>query len=142
MHDEAVSASEFPVRYAETDQMGIAHHANYLVWCEQARTDYMRRRGVSYARLEEQDLLLPVVEARLRYRAPARYEDLLRVKCWVREVTSRRVIFGYAVECANDGRLLATAQTSLLALNSNRERTAIPESVREKLVPVPDPVRL
>jgi len=142
MSREEVSATEIRVRYAETDQMGIAHHSNYIIWCEQARTDYMRGRGVSYRALEEGGLLLPVVDVRLRYRAVARYDDLLRVSCWVREIATRRVIFGYAVERVADGRLLATAQTSLMALGSNHERTTIPESVREALVVVPDPVRM
>jgi acyl-CoA thioester hydrolase len=136
------STTELRVRYAETDQMGYAHHSNYLVWCEQARTDHMRALGVGYRDLEESGLLLPVVDARLRYRVAARYDDLLRVRCWVREVSSRRVIFGYAVERIADGRLLATAQTSLMALGPNHERTTIPEFVRQALVVVPDPVRL
>jgi len=142
MSREGVSATELRVRYAETDQMGIAHHANYIIWCEQARTDYMRDRGVSYRDLEEGGLLLSVVDVRIRYRAMARYDDLLRVSCWVREIATRRAIFGYAVERVADGRLLATAQTSLMALGSNHERTTIPEFVRAALVVVADPVRL
>jgi acyl-CoA thioesterase FadM len=85
---------------------------------------------------------LPVVDVRLRYRAVARYDDLLRVRCWVREVATRRVIFGYAVDRSTDGQLLATAQTSLMALGSKHERTTIPDLVRQALVVVPDPVRL
>ena len=142
MIQDRVGATEVRVRYAETDQMGIAHHANYLIWCELARTDYMRDRGVGYRNLEESGLLLPVVDARLRYRAVARFDDLLRVRCWVREVATRRVIFGYAVDRITDGQLLATAQTSLMALGPTHERTTIPESVRQALVVAPDPVRL
>ena len=142
MSNIGVSVTEFRVRYAETDQMGYAHHSNFLVWCEQARTDHMRTLGVGYRELEEGGLLFPVVEARLRYREPARYDDLVGVRCWIREVSNRRVIFGYAVERVADGRLLATAHTSHMALGANHERTTIPESVREKLVVVPDPVRL
>ena len=141
IHDR-VGATEIRVRYAETDQMGIAHHANYLIWCELARTDYMRDLGVGYRELEEGGLLLPVVDARLRYRAVARYDDFLRVRCWVREAATRRVIFGYAVDRIADGQLLATAQTSLMALGSKHERTTIPEHVRQALVVAPDPVRL
>ena len=139
---DGVGATELRVRYAETDQMGIAHHANYLIWCELARTDFMRDLGVRYRELEEGGLLLPVVDVRLRYRAVARYDDLLRVRCWVREVATRRVIFGYAVDRSTDGQLLATAQTSLMALGSKHERTTIPDLVRQALVVVPDPVRL
>jgi acyl-CoA thioester hydrolase len=142
MIQDGVGATELRVRYAETDQMGIAHHANYLIWCELARTDFMRDLGVRYRELEEGGLLLPVVDVRLRYRAVARYDDLLRVRCWVREVATRRVIFGYAVDRSTDGQLLATAQTSLMALGSKHERTTIPDLVRQALVVVPDPVRL
>jgi acyl-CoA thioester hydrolase len=138
----AVSSSEFRVRYAETDQMGVVHHRHYLVWCELARTDHMRARGVSYRAMEERGLKLPVVEANLRYRQPARYDDRIRVRCWVREVASRRVTFGYSVERCDDDVLLATAQTSLIAVDSNHVLTSIPPEVREKLVAVPDPVRL
>jgi acyl-CoA thioester hydrolase len=142
MKDDGVSTTELRVRYAETDQMGYAHHSNYLVWCEQARTDHMRTLGVGYKELEDGGLLLPVVDAKLRYKAAARYDDLVSVSCWVREINSRRVIFGYAVHRVADNRLLATAQTSLMAIGADHERTTIPESVREALVVVPDPVRL
>jgi acyl-CoA thioester hydrolase len=122
--------------------MGVAHHSNYLIWCEQARTDHMRARGVSYRELEESGLLLPVVDARVRFRSAARYEDPILVRCWVRDVSARRVIFGYAVELGDDGSLLATAETSLMAVNADYRRTTIPEPVRQKLIPVADPVRI
>jgi acyl-CoA thioester hydrolase len=122
--------------------MGVAHHSNYLIWCEQARTDHMRARGVSYRELEESGLLLPVVDARVRFRSAARYEDPILVRCWVRDVSARRVIFGYAVELGDVGSLLATAETSLMAVNADYRRTTIPEPVRQKLIPVADPVRI
>ena len=142
MNNPGVSGCELRVRYAETDQMGIAHHANYLIWCEQARTDHMRNLGIGYRDLEEQGLRLPVVDARVRFRAGARYDDLIRVLCWVREVASRRIIFGYAIERVDDGQLLATAQTSLMAVDSNHERTTIPDAVLQTIVPIDDPVRI
>jgi len=122
--------------------MGIAHHANYLIWCELARTRYMEERGVEYRDLEAQGLRFPVVEAHVRYRLPARYDELLQVRCWVRDVASRRVEFGHAIERQEDGELLATARTSLIAVDSNHAITTIPEKVRELLAPVPDPIRL
>jgi acyl-CoA thioester hydrolase len=142
MSENGTTATEFRVRYAETDQMGVAHHSNYLIWCEQARTDHMRALGVSYRKLEEQGLLLPVVDAKVRFRAAARYDDVVRVRCWVRDVASRRVVFGYVVESADDSRTLATAETSLMAVDVNYRRTVIPESVRSKMVPVADPHRM
>jgi acyl-CoA thioester hydrolase len=137
-----VTTIEIRVRYAETDQMGIAHHSNYLVWCEQARTDHMRALGVSYRAMEENGLRLPVVDAALRFRQPARYDDVLRVRCWVRDVRSRRVEFGYSVEHADSGRLLATAQTALIAVDSTHVVTTLPPAIRAKLVAVADPVPL
>jgi acyl-CoA thioester hydrolase len=139
---EHISTTELRVRYAETDQMGVAHHSTYLVWCEEARTSHMRSLGVSYREMEERGLFLPVVEAHLRYRAAARYDDRLQVRCWVRDTSSRRVVFGYAVDRPADGKLLATAQTALIAVDSTYALTTIPPGVREKLVVVPDPVRL
>ena len=138
---ESMTSVEFRVRYAETDQGGIAHHSNYLVWCEQARTDHMRQLGVSYRAMEESGLRLLVVDAHVRFRQPARYDDLLRVACWVRELASRRVVFGYAISRVEDGMLLATAQTSLIAVVSKHAPTRIPSVARDRLAPIPDPVR-
>ncbi len=137
-----VSAVELRVRYAETDGMGVAHHANYLIWCELARTNHMRALGVSYREIEESGVQLPVVDIQVRYRAAAYYDDLVRVRCWVRETSSRRVVFGYAIERPEDDRLLATASTSLIAVDSTHAVTKLPEAVRQKLVAIPDPVRL
>jgi acyl-CoA thioester hydrolase len=137
-----ITTVELRVRYAETDQMGVAYHTHYLVWCEVARTDHMRRRGVSYRELEAQGMRLAVVEARVRYRQPARYDDRLGVRCWVREVGSRKVAFGYAIERLEDATLLATAETSLIALDPQHRPRVLPASVRERLAAVPDPVPL
>jgi acyl-CoA thioester hydrolase len=122
--------------------MGVAYHTHYLVWCEVARTDHMRRRGVTYRELEAQGLRLAVVDAQLRYRSPARYDDLLSVSCWVRDIASRRVAFGYLIKRPEDGALLATASTALIALDHAGALSAIPQHVRESLAPHPDPVRL
>jgi acyl-CoA thioesterase FadM len=83
-----------------------------------------------------------VSEVAIRYRQPARFDDPVRVRCWVRDLASRRVEFGYAVEHASDGRLLATASVALLALNASLGLTRLPPEVRSVLHVVPDPVRL
>ena len=88
--------SELRVRYAETDQMGVVYHANYLIWCEIGRTDFIRQHGVSYAELEEQGVLLAVSEATLRLHAAARYDELVRVETTLAEVKSRRGEIGRA----------------------------------------------
>lgn len=122
--------------------MGLAYHANYLVWCDMARTAYLRERGLSYRDLEAGGLLLAVVEAEVRYRAPARFEDRLRIRCWPRHVSTRGVEFGYAVTEADSGRLLATARTVLMALDRTHTRSRLPQTVRETITATPDPVRL
>ena len=137
-----VRSIQIRVRYAETDQMGIAHHSHYLVWCEEARTTFMRESGVSYRDLEAQGLLLAVVEASVRYRASARYDDVLRADCWVRESNRRRVVFGYAFYREGEERLLATAQTSLMPLDSRHALGSVPSDVLSHLEPAVDPVRL
>lgn len=137
-----VSEIQVRVNYSETDQMGVVYHARYLVWLDIARTDHLRRTGLSYRELEEMGFRLAVGEASIRYRHPARYDDPVRVKCWIREAVPRRIIFGYAVEHAGEDTLLATASTSLLALDTRMALTRLPATVLDRLVPTPDPVRL
>jgi len=137
-----VSETLVRVNYSETDQMGVAYHARYLVWLDVARTEHLRRCGASYRDLETAGLRLAVSEVAIRYRQPARFDDLVRIRCWVREVGSRRVTFGYAVEHADDGRLLATATVALLALDASMALTRLPDAVRVLLIAVPDPVSL
>lgn len=137
-----ISTIDLTVRYAETDQMGVAYHANHLVWCDLARTEYLRERGIRYRDLEAGGLLLAVVEAQVRYRGSARFDDRLRIRCWVREVGSRRVEFGYAMEQSDSGRPVATARTALVPLDASYALTTLPDDVRRVLAPVPDPVRL
>jgi acyl-CoA thioester hydrolase len=147
---EASMASEPPpitetlvrVNYSETDQMGVVYHARYLVWLDIARTEHLRQCGMSYRELEASGLRLVVSEISVRYRRPARYDDPVRIRCWVREAASRQVDFGYAVEHAEEDRMLATASTKLIALDTGLELTRLPHRVRAALHPIPDPVRL
>ena len=138
-----VSAVEIRVRYAETDQMRVAYHAHYLVWCEVARTEHMRHLGVRYRDLEETaGIKLAVVEAFVRYRAAARYDDVLTVQCWLRDVGRRQIVFGYAIDRPADARSIAVAQTALVALNSAHTPTALPPTVLSRLRTVADPIRM
>jgi acyl-CoA thioester hydrolase len=138
----SVSETLIRVNYSETDQMGVVYHARYLVWLDIARTDHLRQSGMSYRELEAEGLRLAVSQVSIRYRQPARYDDRVRIRCWVREVASRRVEFGYLVEHADDARLLATASTRLLALDPTMSLTRLPERVRRALHAIPDPVKL
>ncbi|HET6837953.1 MAG TPA: thioesterase family protein [Gemmatimonadales bacterium] len=137
-----VSETLVRVNYSETDQMGVVYHARYLVWLDIARCDHLRLAGMTYRELEQSGLRLAVSEVTIRYRQPARYDDLIRIRCWVRELASRRVDFGYAVEHADDARLLATASTSLLALDSTMALTRLPDPVRKVLHPIEDPIKI
>jgi acyl-CoA thioester hydrolase len=142
MHRAPVSSIGLRVSYAETDQMGVAYHGRYPVWLEMARTEHLRRTGTSYRELEERGLLLSVTDLRIRYRRPARYDDLITVRCWVRELASRRITFGYAVERSDDTAVLATAVTSLIALDRDFGVTRLPPEITDVLEACPDPVRV
>ena len=138
----AVSESFVRVNYSETDQMGVVYHARYLVWLDIARCEHLRRTGITYADLEQLGLRLVVGELTIRYRRPARYDDLIRVRCWVRECVPRRIVFGYAVDCPSRGTLLATATTSMMVLGANFALSRIPAHVAALLPVAGDPVRL
>ncbi len=121
------SAVVFRVRYGETDQMGVAYHAHYLVWCEMARTEHMRRVGVRYRDLEARGYKLAVAEASLRYAKPARYDDEVRAVAWLSDVGSRAVTFGYRIERVEDAALLCTASTTLVCLDGGNRPTRMPD---------------
>jgi acyl-CoA thioester hydrolase len=129
------TVSELRVRYAETDQMGFVYHANYLVWCDIGRTDFIRGLGASYAELEKGGLLLAVADARLRYLASARYDDLVRVHTRLEQVRSRAVEFGYDIVRAEPGpgTRLATATVTLIALDANGSPRTLPPEFRARL---------
>ncbi len=122
------------VRYAETDQLGVVYHSNYLVWLEVARTDLIRQYGVSYADLEREGFALAVAEATVRYLAPARYDDEVHVRTTVTEVRSRSLRFEYELVRESDGVRLATAYTALVSVDPRTGRpAALPPRVKELL---------
>ncbi len=142
MNLPGVSTVTLRVNYSETDQMAVAYHARYVVWLDVARTEHLRGTGISYRELEESGFRLAVGGLAIRYASPARYDDLVQVRCWVRDCASRRVTFGYAVEHGESNRLLATARTDMMVLDAGMRPARLPETIRSRLVPVPDPVRL
>ena len=113
--------------------MGVVYHANYLVWCEIGRTDFIRQHGVSYADMEQHGILLAVSEVNLRLHASARYDDLVRVETTLAEVKSRQITFDYVITRAADGERLATARISLVSLAPGGRLTALPADVRARL---------
>lgn len=127
------TVSEIRVRYAETDQMGVVYHANYLVWCEIGRTDFIRRCGMSYADMERAGTKLAVTEATLRLHASARYDDEVRVTTRVAALRSRAVEFAYDIARADDGTRIATATTTLISLAPDGRPTTLPADIRALL---------
>lgn len=130
------TSTETRVRYAETDQMGVAYHANYLIWCEMGRTDFIRHHVRSYADLEREGIALAVSDASVRYHAGARYDDLVRIETTLAAVRSRALVFDYRITRLPDGVRLATAQTTLVSIDRAGKLTAMPEELRTKLMSV------
>ena len=130
--------TEVRVRYAETDQMGIAHHANYLIWFEAARSDLCRARGFSYKEMEEKaGALLVVAEGYVRYKAPAFYEDVLSVRVKVGEIRSRSIRFVYEIFRPEDEALIAEGETLHLVTDGNKKVRTLPDAYREMLTREP-----
>ena len=124
---------EFRVRYSETDQMGVVYHAEYLVWCEVGRTEFIRAHGLPYAEMERRGALLAVADASLRFHAPARYDDLIRVETTLATVRSRAVTFDYVIRNADTGKKLVTAHTMLVSLDRAARPVPLPSDIRELL---------
>jgi acyl-CoA thioester hydrolase len=122
--------SELRVRYSETDQMGVVYHAEYLVWCEVGQTDLIRGLGLPYSELERRGTALAVAEASIRYHAPARYDDRIRVETRLVEVRSRAITFEYLIRNGDTGERLATARTLLVSLDAAGKPVPMPADVR------------
>ncbi len=123
-----LTETTFRVRFAETDQMGVVHHAVYLVYFEEGRSELSRRHGAPYADLEASGFSLALSEAQARYMAPARYDDLITVRAWVKQIRSRGITFAYEVIDAGSGQVLVTGQTSHICINRAGEPCRIPEA--------------
>ena len=127
------TVSELRVRYAETDQMGVVYHANYLVWCEIGRTDFIRELGTPYAQLERDGVLLAVSDVGMRFHASARYDDPIRVYTRLIEVRSRGLTFGYRIRRADTDAMLVAGTTALVSLSPDGRPMVMPVSVRTML---------
>lgn len=127
------SVTELRVRYAETDQMGVVYHANYLVWCELGRTDLIRALGKPYAVFEQEGVRLAVSEATIRFKASARYDDAIRVYTTLTDVRSRSVTFAYRITHVERDITLVTATTALVALDLTGRPISLPTEMRATL---------
>jgi len=128
----AWTSTQFRVRYAETDQMGIVYYANYLVWFEIGRTDFCRQCGFAYKNMEQEDgLYIIVAEARCRYKAPARYDDEIVVRTRLSACRRRVLVFDYQVCRAEGDELLADGETVHVITDRNGRPRALPDRYRE-----------
>jgi len=127
------SVTDVRVRYAETDQMGRAHHMAYVVWFELARTELMRHSGISYADMERRGVLLPVVRLEVDYLKGVEYEDVVDIHTTVADVRSRRVQFDYRVVARKGGVVVAEAMSILICMNRDGRPRRLPDDVREIL---------
>jgi acyl-CoA thioester hydrolase len=122
--------TEIRVRYAETDRMGLLHHANYLVYFEQARTELLRQQGLTYRDMEDQGFFLVITNVEVKYKSPARYDDVLSIKTTVARTTPVRVEHTYEVTC--DGRAVADGKTTLACVDRSGKLQALPDWFQEK----------
>jgi len=113
------------VRYAETDRMGLLHHANYLIYFEQARTELLRDQGRTYKDLEDAGFLLVLTKFEVKYRSPGRYDDLLTITTTVTRTTPVRIEHRYEVTC--EGRLVAEGTSTLACIDREGRLQAMPE---------------
>lgn len=115
------------VRYAETDQMGVAYYANYLVWFEVGRSEVCRRRGFRYADLEALGYKLVVSDVHCRYRNSARYDETVVVRTRLKAVNKRMITFGYQVLRKDQGEILAEGETRHICIDSQGKTKSLPE---------------
>lgn len=115
------------VRYAETDRMGLLHHANYIIYFEMGRTELLRRRGFSYREIEDAGHFLVIVDIACKFRRPAYYDDLLTLRTTVERVTHVKIVHTYQV--FRDGLLLAEGRTTLACVDRDGKPQRLPDSL-------------
>jgi acyl-CoA thioester hydrolase len=132
------------VRYAETDQMGVVYHANYLIWFEVGRVELIRALGIEYKRMEiEDDCHIVVADAHCRYHDSALYDEVLRIRTRISESRNRMIKFSYEVLRDADGKVLANGETTHVICGSNGRPKLLPEKYRSAFnsIAVPQPDR-
>jgi acyl-CoA thioester hydrolase len=116
------------VRYAETDQMGVVYHANYLIWFEVGRVEMLRQMGFAYRDMEQNDgCFIAVADVRCRYKAPARYDDEIIVRTHLKNVRESVVQFGYELVRVADGVALAEGETTHVVTDAAMKKSPLPE---------------
>jgi acyl-CoA thioester hydrolase len=128
------STSTVRVRYAETDKMGVVYYANYFVWFEVGRTDWLRDTGSNYRALEEDGIQLPVIEAHCEYRQGARYDDEIDIRTRAHKLSPVRIQFDYQIVRRADSMVLATGHTVHAAIDRQGRPTRMPDQVKDLLL--------
>lgn len=119
--------SRIRVRYAETDQMGVVYHSNYFIWFEVGRVDLLRQLGFTYREMEQEDgCYIAVVDARCRFKAPARYDDEIVVRTHLKNVRESLIHFGYEAVREGDGTLLAEGETTHIVTDASMRKRELP----------------
>lgn len=130
---QSINETRVRVRYAETDQMGVVYHANYLVWFEIGRVEFIRQLGLDYKSMEEEEGCgIAVVDARLRYKLPARYDDELVVQTQLVAARGPVIRFGYKIVRAADGVLLCEGETVHVVVGSDMKKRSLPQKYAER----------
>ena len=117
------------VRYAETDRMGLLHHANYLVYFEQARTELLRQQGRTYKDLEDAGFFLVISKLEVKYKLPAHYDDVLTIRTTVTRTSPIRLEHKYEVTC--EGKFIAEGMTTLACVDAAGKLQAMPDWLSE-----------
>ncbi len=125
--------TEHRVRYVDTDHFGVVYYARYLDWFETGRTEILRVNGITYADLEKQDLFAPVVEIKVNYKKPPRYDDVVVLETTVDAIENSSVKFNYKVSDKKTDELLAEAYTVNVFINREMKPVRIPDDVRKAL---------
>ena len=132
--NKPVVETRFRVRFYETDQMGVVHHAVYITWFEEGRSAFTRAIGYPYSQLEREGFSLAVAEVNARYHRPAVYDDEVRVIVCLEQLQSRGMTFSYEVRRASDGELLVTGMTRHISVDKHGQVIRISGEIREKLL--------
>ena len=126
--NEITGETKLRVRYAETDKMGVVYHSNFVIWFEVGRVELLRQLGFEYKSMEKEDNChIPVVDLRVRYKAPALYDDEIVVRTRLANARTALLHFTYEVTRANDGTMLATGETTHIIVDDNFQRRSLPE---------------
>lgn len=126
---DSVGRHQIRVRYGETDQMGVAHHGSHIAWFEEARTEWLRSRGVSYRELEQSGVILPVVALKIDYRSTVGYDDLVLIETWVKERGRASITFAYRAVFEQEARLIAEAEITLACVDREGKVQRLPDEV-------------